>query len=170
MSRTTNNFNQPEQDEFDLIIDRFNMEVKTGRSREELHKLVHKGMTCLNLAYCMADVIDWLIFDVDTTLGPFGAALERQDKQKFNALKRTLAAARQTARDITRDVHKQSDKEGFQGECDWWYNIIRLIEDRTGSDPLKTKQVIQWLTTMPSVMNMFNVKTKDFKRLIDDGT
>ena len=49
-----------------------------------------------------------------------------------------------------------------------WYNLIRLVEDRTGSDQLKTKQVIQWLTTMPSVMNMFNVKTLHFKRLIDD--
>ena len=168
MSRATANFRKDERDEFDAIIDRFDMEAKTGRSREELRKLVHKGMIRLNLAYCMTDVIDWLIFDVDTTLGPFGAALEKQDKQKFNALKKTLAAARQTARDITRDVHKQSDKEGFQGECDWWYNLIRLVEDRTGSDHLKTKQVIQWLSTMPSVMNMFNVKTKDFKRLIDD--
>ena len=169
MSRATANFGDDERDELDDIIDRFNMEAKSGRSREDLRKLTHKGMICLNLAYCMADVIDWLIFDVDETLGPFGAALERQDKQKFNTLKRTLAAARQTARDITRDVHKQSDKEGFQGECDWWYNLIRLVEDRTGSDQLKTRQVIQWLTTMPSVLNMFNVKTKDFKRLIDDG-
>ncbi len=168
MSRATANFGDEERDELDYIIDRFNMEAKSGHSREELRKLTHKGMICLNLAYCMADVIDWLIFDVDETLGPFGAALERQDKQKFNVLKRTLAAARQTARDITRDVHKQSDKEGFQGECDWCYNIIRLIEDRTGSDQLKTKQVIQWLTTMPSVLNMFNVKTLHFKRLIDD--
>jgi hypothetical protein len=153
-------------DELDMIIERFDMEAKTGRTHEELRKLVHKGMTCLNLAYCLTDVIDWLIFDVDATLGPFGAALERKDKQLFGAMKKSLSAARQQARDITRDVHREADKNGFQGECDWWYNLIRLVEDRTGNDELKTKQVIQWLSTMPSQMNMFDVHTKDFKRLL----
>ena len=71
MSRVTAGFSNEEQDELDMIIDRFHIEAKSGRSREELRKLTHKGMICLNLAYCMADVIDWLIFDVDETLGPF---------------------------------------------------------------------------------------------------
>ena len=156
-----------ERDELDDIIDRFQMETKTGRSREELRALVHKGITCLNIAYCLADVIDWLIFDTDSTLGPFGASLDKNDKRMFKQLKRTLASARQQARDITRGVYHHEDGEKFQGESDWWYNIIRLIEDRTGDDELKTRQVINWLVTMPSVLNMFDVRTKDFKRLID---
>ena len=78
MSRATANFGDDERDELDDIIDRFNMEAKSGRSREDLRKLTHKGMICLNLAYCMADVIDWLIFDVDETLGPFGAARQAE--------------------------------------------------------------------------------------------
>ena len=160
--KTTN-----EHDEMDDIIERFQMEARTGRSREELRALVHKGLTCLNLAYCLTDVIDWLIFDTDSTLGPFGASLEKNDKRMFNQLKRSLAASRQQARDITRGVYHHEDGEKFQGESDWWYNIIRLIEDRTGPDVLKTRQVIQWLTTMPSELHMFDVRTKDFKRLID---
>lgn len=156
-----------EHDELDMIIDTFQMEAKTGKSRDELRHLVKKGMICLNLAYCLTDVIDWLIFDCDAALGPFGASLERRDKQLFGQLKKTLRAASVQARDITRDVHRHKDGEQFQGESDWWYNIIRLIEDRTGNDPLKTKQVLQWLCTMPSEMNMFKVKTKDFKRLIE---
>ena len=156
-----------DRDEFDEMIDRFDMEAKTGKSREELHKLVRKAMTCLNLAYCLTDVIDWLIIDCEGSLQAVCAPLERQEKQQFGKLKRMLIQARQQARDITRDIHRSNDGEQFQGETDWWYNIIRLIEDRTGTDQLKTKQVLQWLTTMPSELGMFNVKIKDFKRLIE---
>lgn len=102
-----------ERDELDDIIDRFQMETKTGRSREELRALVHKGITCLNIAYCLADVIDWLIFDTDSTLGPFGASLDKNDKRMFKQLKRTLASARQQARDITRGVYHHEDGEKF---------------------------------------------------------
>lgn len=161
------NMKQNEHEDIDRIIDAFDMEKKTGRSRDELHALVRKGMTCLNLSYCLTDVIDWLLFDADATLSPFGAALERKDKQMFGRLKKQLANTRQQAHDITRGIYGHEDGEKFQGESDWWYNIIRLIEDRTGTNVLKTKTILQWLTTMPSELNMFNVRMKDFKRLTD---
>ena len=44
--------------------------------------------------------------------------------------------------------------------------MIRLLADRTGEDELKTNQVINWLITMPSQLNMFDVKKRDFKRII----
>ena len=44
--------------------------------------------------------------------------------------------------------------------------MIRLLADRTGEDQLKTEQVINWLTTMPSIMGMFDVKKRDFKKII----
>lgn len=157
-------------DELDQLIECFHMEEKTERTRDELRAMVDKGMTCLNLAYCMADVILWLLYDVDAELAPFGASLEHRDKQMFKRLRDVLKTANRQAAEITRDVHLNADKDGYQGECDWWYNIIRLIEDRTGNNELKTKQVLQWLLTMPSQLNMFTVKSHFFKRLIDDDT
>ena len=44
--------------------------------------------------------------------------------------------------------------------------MIRLLADRTGDDELKTLQVINWLATMPSQLNMLDVKERDFKRII----
>jgi hypothetical protein len=63
-------------------------------------------------------------------------------------------------------LYKHEQVNEFAEDCDWWYNIIRLIADRVGDDVLKTKQVINWLTTMPSMMNMFDVKKRDFKRIV----
>jgi hypothetical protein len=43
--------------------------------------------------------------------------------------------------------------------------MVRLLADRTGDDELKTLQVINWLTTMPTQLSMFDVKKRDFKRI-----
>ena len=82
-------------------------------------------------------------------------------------MKKLAGACRKWAQRATRDINLHEDAEMYQGEVDWWYNIIRLIEDRTGEDQLKTKQVLDWICTMPSVMNVFNVKKRDFKHLIE---
>jgi len=103
---------QNENEAIDRIIDAFSMEKKTGRSRDELHALVWKGMTCLNLAYCLTDVIDWLLFDADATLSPFGAALERKDKQMFGRLKKTACQHAATGpRHNARNIRPRRRKE-----------------------------------------------------------
>ena len=44
-------------------------------------------------------------------------------------------------------------------------NEIKNGTDRTGDDELKTLQVINWLTHMPTQLAMFDVKKRDFKRI-----
>ena len=157
-----------ERDEVDAVIDRCKMIERTGLSREELHAKVDKALMCLNLTRVLADVIETLVMDAEAILRPFGATFEREDKQHYRQLTRTLYDARKCAQRLCGGIYASDQADEYANECDWWYNIIRLIEERTGSDQLKTKQVIQWLATMPSVLNMFNVKTLHFKRLIDD--
>jgi hypothetical protein len=44
-----------------------------------------------------------------------------------------------------------------------------MVEDRTGTDELKTRQLIRWISTMPSQMHLFDsIHTKDFLRLIEE--
>lgn len=155
------------RDELDTLIDKYHMTERTGKSREEILKMLKKAMTCLNLAHCMCDVMEWLIFDADCSLAPFDASLEKEYKRMLRQMKRYMTMVASTARDFTREIHYTDVGEQFQGESDWWYNIVRLIEDRTGSNYLKTRQLLEWIDNMPSEMHMFNVKLKDFKRLID---
>lgn len=154
-----------DRDELDDVIDRCNMIQTTGKSREELHRMVHKATMCLNMAHCLSDVIETLVMDAESILRPFGATFEREDKLRFKQLSKALQDAQKCAKRTTLGLYKHEQADEFAEDCDWWYNMIRLLADRTGEDELKTLQVINWLTTMPSVLGMFDVKKRDFKRI-----
>lgn len=155
-----------ERDELDEAIDRCNMMAKTGLTRDELRKRVEKATLCLNLAHCLADVCETLVMDAEGILRAFGATFERQDKMLFKQFAKSLQEARKCAARCCIGLYKHEQADDFAEDCDWWYNIIRLIADRVGDDDLKTKQLINWIVTMPSVLNMFDVKKRDFKRII----
>jgi len=155
-----------ERDELDDVIDRCGMIAKTGKSREDLHRMVKKATMCLNIAHCLSDVIETLVMDSEWILKPLGATFEREDKLHFKRLTRALQDAQKCARRPTLGLYRHNDADDFGKESDWWYNMIRLIADRTGENELKTLQVINWLSTMPSQLGMFDVKKRDFKRII----
>jgi len=154
-----------ERDELDDVIDRCDMIQTTGKSREELHRMVEKATICLNMAYCLADVCETLVMDAESILRPFGATFEREDKLRFKQLTKALEDVQKCTKRTTLPLYTHKDADDFAEDCDWWYNMVRLLADRTGDDELKTLQVINWLTTMPTQLSMFDVKKRDFKRI-----
>lgn len=159
-----NDDNRP-RDELDDVIDRCGMIDKTGKSREELHRMVQKATICLNMAYCLADVCETLVMDAECILRTFGATFEREDKMRFKQLTVALENVQKCTKRTTLPLYTHQDADDFAEDCDWWYNMVRLLADRTGDDELKTLQVINWLTTMPTQLAMFDVKKRDFKRI-----
>ena len=158
--------NERPRDELDDVIDRCDMMARTGLTRDELHKRVEKATLCLNMAHCLSDVIETLVMDAEGILRPFGATFEREDKLHFKQLTKSLQDAQKCAKRCCMGLYNHEQVNDFAEDCDWWYNIIRLIADRVGDDELKTLQVINWLVTMPSTLQMFDVKKRDFKRII----
>ena len=159
-----NDDNRP-HDGLDDVIDRCGMIDKTGKSREELHRMVQKAKICLNMAYCLADVCETLVMDAECILRPFGATFEREDKMRFKQLTVALENVQKCTKRTTLPLYTHQDADDFAEDCDWWYNMVRLLADRTGDDELKTLQVINWLTHMPTQLAMFDVKKRDFKRI-----
>ena len=103
--------------------------------------------------------------DSEAILRPFGATFEREDKLRFKQLTKALQDTQKCAKRCCIGLYRHEQVDDFVSDCDWWYNIIRLLADRLGDDELKTKQVINWLDAMPSVLHMFNVKKRDFMRI-----
>lgn len=153
-------------DGVDAIIDRFKMTEKTGLSREEIHHLVKKGMVLVNMCNTLADVIDYLVTDAECTLQPFGATLERQDKLNFKRMQKSLREARKYARECSINAYTSEDGEAFAADAEWWYNFVRLVQDRVAEDIQKTRLLLQYVSTMPSQLGMFNVRMRDFKRIM----
>ena len=103
--------------------------------------------------------------DAESILRPFGATFEREDKLRFKQLTKALEDVQKCTKRTTLGLYTHKDADDFAEDCDWWYNMVRLMADRTGDDELKTLQVINWLTTMPTQLGLFDVKKRDFKRI-----
>ena len=149
------------------IIDRLHLEKVNGKPREELCKQIEKALVSLNLSYVLADVVDYLMMDCESTMRELSVEYEDPAKTYFKEMKKLAGATRKWAQRGTRDINRHEDADQYAGEVDWWYNMVRMLEDRTGEDELKTKQVLDWISTMPSVMDLFKIRKKDFQRFKD---
>lgn len=151
---------------FDNIIDALHLEQATGLTREQLHKEVGRVSVLLDLAYVLADVCDSLMLDVTDILAKVKTPLDDRDRSFFKEMKKLANATRKWAQRATREYDRGDTQLDLARESDWWKNLILMVEDRTGEDELKTRQVIRWLSTMPSVMQLFDgIHTKDFQML-----
>lgn len=154
------------KEQFDHIIDALHLEQATGLTREQLHKEVGRVSVLLDLAYVLADVCDSLMLDVTDILAKVKTPLDDRDLSFFKEMKKLANATRKWAQRATREYDRGDTQLDLARESDWWKNLILMVEDRTGEDELKTRQVIRWLSTMPSVMQLFDgIHTKDFQML-----
>lgn len=152
--------------QFDEIIDALHLEKATGLTREQLHKEIDRVSVLLDLAYVLADVCDSLMLDITDILAKVKTPLDDRDRSYFKEMKKLANATRKWAQRATREYYKNERVEDLARESDWWKTLILMVEDRTGADELKTRQVIRWLSTMPSVMGLYaDIHTKDFEAL-----
>ena len=155
--------------QFDRIIDALHLEQATGLSRDELHENIEVVAVLMDLTTVLADVIDSLLLDIDDILAKVKTPLDDRDRSYFKELRKLVKASRKWAQRATRETRHSERDDDMATESDWWKNFILMTEDRTGTDELKTKQLIQWISTMPSQMNIFShIRTKDFQRLTDE--
>ena len=148
------------------IIDKLRLELHTGLSREEIYINIERAARLMDLSVCLADVINSMMIDVtDISAKVKVSLMDDRSRSYFKELKKLANATRKWANTITRDA-RHSERDGdLAKESDWWYNLILMVEDRTGTDELKTKQLIQWISTMPSQLQLFDIHTKDFEAL-----
>jgi hypothetical protein len=157
------------RNQLDTIIDALHLIQATGMTREELHKNIETVAVMMDLTTVLADVIDSMLLDIDDLLAKVKTPLDDRDRSYFKELRKLIKAARKWAQRATRET-RHSERDGdLATESDWWYNLILLVEDRTGADEMNTRQLIRWVSTMPSQMHLFDsINTKDFLRLTDE--
>lgn len=156
--------------QLDTVIDTLQLERTTGKSRDELYKLVETAATEMDLAVCLADVINSLMLDIiDFSNKVKIPLIVERERSYYKELRKLAEATRKWAMMATRDTrHSERDRD-MAMESDWWYNLILMVEDRTGTDTLKTKQLLHWISSMPSQMHLFDhIHTKDFERIINE--
>lgn len=152
--------------QWDNIIDALHLEHATGLTREELHRHIETVAVMMDLTTVLADVIDSMLLDISSLLAKVKTPLDDRDRRYFKELQKLVRAAQKWARRATRDTRNSERDFDMAMESDWWKDFILMVEDRTGTDELKTRQLIRWVSTMPSQLHLFeNIHTKDFIRL-----
>ena len=161
--------NDETRKQWDIIIDALHLEQATGLTRKELYTNIETLAVMMDLTTVLADVIDSMLLDIDDMLAKVKIPLDDRDRSYFKELRKLVNAARKWAQRATRDARHSERDEDLATESDWWKNLILMVEDRTGTDELKTRQLIQWISTMPSQLHLFDhIHTKDFLRLTDE--
>lgn len=145
------------------MIDRFEMEKKCSFSREYLYKKVLRAMVLNNLAFVIADVANTLLLDCEHELEPFGAVFDKTDKYNFKQMLKCVRDARRWAEKSAMPLYEIPDSEDALSDSDWWYNLIKLVDDRLGDNRIKTNMFLEWLLNMPSTVKLFDITYDDFK-------
>jgi hypothetical protein len=163
---TKEELEQKRRDGIDAIIDKFQIDKKTGIDRETIHNRISKAVVLMNLSHVLSDVIDTMLLDVDGILRPFAVEFNQEDKRQVKQAMKYIKDAKICLNRVTKAPYDYDDADEFAADSDWWYNFIRCAHDRTGMSVQKTRLLLEYVLNMPSEMNMFDVKYKDFRRTL----
>ena len=125
--------------QLDQIIDALHLEKATGLTRTELYEHIDVAATMMDLTTCLADVIDSMLLDIDDILAKVKTPLDDRDRSYFKEMRKLVRASRKWAQRATRETRHSERDDDLAKESDWWKNLILMVEDRTGTDELKTE-------------------------------
>lgn len=134
-------------------------------SAEQIRHYAKMAMITNSLAYILADAAETFLLDCECALGMFDRHLQKKVKQNFKLMKQAVHSARQAAKKAAEPMYLAGG--GFTDDAcidsDWWYNLVKLIDDRLGVDKQKTNLFLEFLLNMPSEgEGLFHPRIEDF--------
>ncbi len=133
-------------------------------SEKEAVERTFRLMTENNLAFILCDAAQSFFVDCERGLGFFGKGVSRSDKMKFNQLKRVVKQGNQLTKELGSILYGLEEADSALHDSDYYYNLIKLIEDRCGDNAQKSNLLLEFLLQMPS-SGLFDVDISDFQRL-----
>lgn len=147
------------------VIKENNLDKNCALSPDVIQHYAKMSMITNSLAYILADAAETFLMDCEESLSVFDRHLKQKIKQNFRDMHRAVHTACLAARKAAEPMY-QTDSGFTDDACidsDWWYNFIKLIDDRVGVNPQKTQLLLEFLLNMPSEgEGLFNPKLEDF--------
>ena len=147
------------------VIKAHNLTKDSQMSPEAVKHWAKMAMVTNSLAYILADAAESFLMDCDEALGKFDKNLVQKTKQNFKELHKCVVAAKAAAKKAASPIYETTS--GYTDDAcidsDWWYNFVKLLDDRVGVNPQKTQMLLEFLLQMPSEGDgLFNPKYEDF--------
>ena len=105
--------------------------------------------TTLNLTYVLVDVVETLLYDLETEMRKQGYELRHDAKRNFNT---AISAIRRLKHDV--DKTQPSTQENFGNDSDCLLAFIRLLVDRCGDDDKKMFGFYNYIKQFPSQLSL----------------
>lgn len=156
---------EKEIDAIDAFIKEWNLVEKTGYSQETLQNMVRRAMLTNSFAFILADVTNSILMDCEYYMDKLGTGLSQNTKENFRNMLRNITAARKWSEKAIKPLYQSKSVNSLCYDSDWWLNVIKLIDDRIGTDPQKTHLFIEFLLNMPEGDSPYKVTLNDFKNL-----
>lgn len=156
------------EEQIDSMIDKFKMVENCNIPREEIKKIVRRGMVLNNFAFVLADVANTFLMDCERDLRKLGVAFGQKDKYNFKMMLDHVKAAKKWAEISAMPIYHMDHTDDACSDSDWWYNFIKLVDDRTGDNYAKTNLILEYLLNMPSETGLFDIKYDNFKTFKKD--
>jgi hypothetical protein len=103
--------------------------------------------------------------ECDEAMRKIDKQLVQKVKQDFNEMHRCIHASYKATNKAVQPMYKTNSNFTDNGciDSDWWYNFMKLVDDRIGTNKQKTQLLLEFLLNTPSEgEGLFNPQFKDF--------
>lgn len=137
------------------------MEHNKSLSEADALLQARRAVCNLNISFVLADVLNSFLSDAESTLKSMGLRLSGEDKHRFLLMQKSVKTARVMAGAFARPLYQMKDTGDACNCSDWYYHFLRLVETRV-TDGRKTHMLLEFLLTMPSDDDVYDVSWDDF--------
>lgn len=131
---------------------------------DEIKRRLEHALMCNSLAIVLADAADTFHVDADNELDLLGCPFKQERKKQFSTMRSAIKNAKAATYAVAKNLYDDEDADAGAHDSDWWHNLMKLILDRVGEDPIKTHMLLEFLDRMPS-LGRFKVGLETFQKL-----
>ena len=150
-----------------LILDEFinehHLTEHTSMPIERIRLLVNRAMTANNLAFILADVINSFMLDCESDLAHFDKCFSQKARKNFKLMRQNIKAARKWAQELSNPIYHSVVTDSLCSDSDWWYALVKLIDDRVSDNAQRCNQFLEFLLNMPEGSSPYKTTLEDFK-------
>lgn len=148
------------------LIDDNNLPQKSGKTRDELYAAIKKVTSLNHLAFVLADAANSILIDCDQEMSKVGVFFTHKNKQNFNQMLNHIRSAIVWSKKTISPIYDEKDNDDVDGSCndsDWYYNCIKLIEEKIAGDEKKTDDFLHYLLSIEGGKGLYKIKYDNFK-------
>ena len=146
------------------VIRKYGMDKKCNMSEDALKLTIKRAVVANHIAFVLADAANSCLIDCENYMKKLGVSFDGRDKFNFNKMLDCVKGARKWTKEAAFPLFgcDYDGRDDNINDSDWWYNLVKLIENRLGGDDSAAEQLIDYILSIGSDRGVFNVTREDF--------